>query len=88
MLLVIYDLSDDKRRRELVKSLESYGKRVQESAFEMELANYERKRMIKEIKSIIDYEADNVRIYNIPKDAIPEIVGIDSSPISETNIII
>lgn len=35
LILVIYDIVDNKRRRKMVKFLEKYGLRVQKSAFEM-----------------------------------------------------
>lgn len=39
LILVIYDITDNKRRSKLVKILESYGFRVQKSAFEARLSD-------------------------------------------------
>jgi CRISPR-associated protein Cas2 len=34
LVVVVYDIADDKRRLKLANFLEGYGRRVQESAFE------------------------------------------------------
>ena len=51
LVLVIYDISNDKKRRELVKYLQSYGGRVQRSAFECIMTKKLYKNLIKDIKN-------------------------------------
>ena len=46
LTLAIYDIADDKRRNKLVKVMEYYGLRVQESAFEAMLTINQCSRMI------------------------------------------
>lgn len=43
LVLVIYDIPDDKRRNKLATFLEGYGRRVQKSAFECFLSLEEMK---------------------------------------------
>lgn len=62
MCLIIYDLSDDKRRRKFARFLESYGVRVQESAFEFCLNKRKYRELLSDIPHYIETD-DNVRIY-------------------------
>lgn len=63
-VLIIYDITDNRRRRKLDKLLRSYGFRVQKSAFEAII----RKSTYKKLLSVIpDYatEEDSIRVYKI-----------------------
>ena len=64
LVLIIYDIIDNKRRSKMVKLLESYGVRVQKSAFEILINRTQYLEIIKGIKNIITNE-DNVRIYRL-----------------------
>lgn len=64
LVLVIYDITCTKRRTKFVKFLESYGVRVQKSAFEMILNNSQYTELIKKIPVFID-DTDNVRVYKL-----------------------
>lgn len=64
LILVIYDISDNKRRLLLSKTLEKYGFRVQKSAFEAMLPKKLYQSIIKDIRKVIKQE-DNVRIYRL-----------------------
>ncbi|MDD4377299.1 MAG: CRISPR-associated endonuclease Cas2 [Eubacteriales bacterium] len=64
LILIIYDIVDNKRRTELVKLLEGYGIRVQKSAFEALLTSKKYNSLVKSIIRLI-HEEDNVRIYRL-----------------------
>ena len=66
-VLIIYDITDNKRRVKFAKLLEGYGKRVQKSAFEAMLTSKKYDKLVKEIPSYIDSRKgeDSVRIYRI-----------------------
>lgn len=64
--LVIYDVVDNKRRRELVKYLSGFGIRVQKSAFEMLLDKKKTKELKKGLKKLYDSE-DKINIYQFGK---------------------
>ncbi|NMD37131.1 MAG: CRISPR-associated endonuclease Cas2, partial [Christensenellaceae bacterium] len=49
-VLIIYDISDNKRRYQMVKALLSFGFRVQKSAFEAMLKPAKYKKLIEKIK--------------------------------------
>jgi CRISPR-associated protein Cas2 len=66
-ILIIYDISDNKRRNKFAKLLEGYGKRVQKSAFEALLTMQKYNKLIEEIPGYINVKngEDSVRIYRI-----------------------
>ena len=63
IVLVIYDITDDKRRSRMVKCVERYGVRVQKSAFEAFLSKKKYERLVEETSRLIDVETDSLRIY-------------------------
>ncbi|TYQ18240.1 UNVERIFIED_CONTAM: CRISPR-associated Cas2 family protein [Acetivibrio alkalicellulosi] len=64
LVLIIYDIVNDKRRRAMVKCLESFGIRVQKSAFECCLDETLYKKMLKKLEKIIS-EEDLLRVYRL-----------------------
>lgn len=63
IVLMIYDIVDNKSRNKMVKCLEHYGVRVQKSAFEALLNREQYKRMLEESSSLINEETDSLRVY-------------------------
>ena len=72
--MIIYDISDNKRRNRMVKTLKRYGFRVQKSAFEALLKPNKYEKLLKEIKKIPD-SFDNVRVYKIQGKGFVENFG-------------
>lgn len=64
LVLIIYDIVDNKKRTSLVKFLQSYGKRVQKSAFEAKLSFAQYNRLIQNIPKFCAKE-DSIRVYKI-----------------------
>lgn len=58
IVLMIYDIVDNKRRNKMVKCLEAYGVRVQKSAFEALLNRRQYEKMLRESSILIDEAAD------------------------------
>ena len=63
MLIVSYDVSDNRRRYRLDRLLQGYGERVQKSVFELFVDLADRAVLEREIAAIIDPKADGVRVY-------------------------
>lgn len=63
VVLVIYDIIDNKRRSRIVKCLEGYGIRVQKSAFEAFVTRKKYEQLVRETSHIIDEDEDSLRIY-------------------------
>ncbi len=68
--VIVFDVSNDRRRRKLTKILLNYSYRVQFSVFEMNLKDSSVKdKMEKEIAAIVSPDEDSVIIYEFGSDA-------------------
>lgn len=65
LVVVVYDISDDKQRYQVSKVLLSYGERVQRSAFECHLTQRQYEELISRIVPMIDQSHDLLRIYKL-----------------------
>lgn len=65
MILIIYDIVENKRRTKLAKKLLGYGDRVQLSAFECHLSLRQYEEMMSAILPLIDEDEDLLRIYKL-----------------------
>ena len=63
LIVVCFDVSDDKRLRKVAKALESVGQRVQRSVFECHLDAAQLLVLKAEIEALIDPTEDHVRYY-------------------------
>lgn len=63
IVLVIYDIVDNKVRGKMVKLLNHYGVRVQKSAFEAFITRRQYERLKREAPALINPEEDSLRIY-------------------------
>ncbi|MCO5188131.1 MAG: CRISPR-associated endonuclease Cas2 [Anaerolineae bacterium] len=67
--VVSYDISNDKRRRKVVKVLEGVGFRVQYSVFECDLDSQRLKALRKQLKPLIQPKStDSIRFYGLCAD--------------------
>ncbi|MBC7823918.1 MAG: CRISPR-associated endonuclease Cas2 [Candidatus Parcubacteria bacterium] len=82
LVLVVYDIADDKRRLKLSNFLEGYGRRVQESVFECFLGLDEMRKLHQKVKKRVKESEDNVRFYWISQDALSRVLTI-GSPLPE-----
>lgn len=80
LVLVVYDIPDDRRRDRLATFLEGYGRRVQKSVFECFLSLQEMNQLHAKVKRQVKASEDNVRFYWIPVDAVPRTLTIGSAP--------
>ncbi len=80
LVLVVYDIADDKRRDRLATFLEGYGRRVQESVFECFLTLSEMQALHLKVLKKVKPAEDNVRFYWVPVDALPRTLTIGSDP--------
>ncbi|MGI6631129.1 MAG: CRISPR-associated endonuclease Cas2 [Bacillota bacterium] len=68
LIVVIYDITDNKRRVAFAKYLQGFGVRVQKSAFECILSSSKYDKLIKGIPKLISPE-DQVRVYKLTSNA-------------------
>jgi CRISPR-associated protein Cas2 len=80
LVLVVYDIPDDRRRNQVSTFLEGYGRRVQKSVFECFLSLPEMKQLHRQIQRRLKATEDNVRLYWIAADAVPRTLTLGSPP--------
>ncbi|MBW4667861.1 MAG: CRISPR-associated endonuclease Cas2 [Cyanomargarita calcarea GSE-NOS-MK-12-04C] len=78
LVVVVYDISNDKRRTKLSNFLEGYGRRVQFSVFECFLSLEEMRQLFEKSKKIVKPSEDNVRFYWISQEAVSRVLTIGS----------
>ena len=86
-MVVIYDISDSKRRSRIAKTLNGYGKRVQKSAFECILKRKQYDGLLEKLERIIQKE-DLLRVYRISGYADVKVWGDIALTEYEEDIII
>lgn len=64
LVLIIYDIIDNKKRTKLAKYLQGYGFRIQKSAFEAVINKKNYNKLLKEVKRYVS-EEDSLKIYKI-----------------------
>ncbi|MEM1255926.1 MAG: CRISPR-associated endonuclease Cas2 [Cyanobacteria bacterium P01_H01_bin.21] len=80
LVLIIYDIPDNKRRKKLSDFLEGYGRRVQRSAFECFLSLSDMNRLYDQLAKRVVPDEDNVRLYWINADAMLRTLTLGSPP--------
>lgn len=68
LVVVTYDIADDKRRVAVSKILEDFGFRVQESVFEAQLDDARMRRLCKRVATAIDERQDSLRVDRLCKE--------------------
>lgn len=69
-ILVVYDISNDRRRTKLHNVLLDYGSPVQYSVFECLLTDRDKQRMLKSVQRVIRPRKDQVRFYYLCADCL------------------
>lgn len=76
LVLIVYDIPNDKRRTKLSNFLEGYGRRVQFSVFECFLSLEEMRELYEKVKKLVKPVEDNVRFYWISQEAVSRVLTI------------
>lgn len=71
--VIVYDISNDKRRKKVADLLEGYGERVQYSVFECVLDKGRYRQLRDRLKKRINLEEDSIRIYPIVKSSLSKV---------------
>ncbi|AFZ11551.1 CRISPR-associated protein, Cas2 family [Crinalium epipsammum PCC 9333] len=78
MVVVVYDIPDDKRRVKLSNFLEGYGNRIQWSVFECFISLNEMRELYQKVKKQVKPAEDNVRFYWMSDEAVSMTLTIGS----------
>ena len=87
LVLVIYDIVENKKRIKLSKLLESYGFRVQKSAFEALLDRSKYEKLLRVLEPYVSDSDDSIRVYKIKGKSEVTVMGNDVAPIEDLIII-
>jgi len=68
LIVVSYDISDDRRRNHLAAALKDFGARVQYSVFECRLEGPQIERLRTRLLALIDIKEDSLRLYHFCRD--------------------
>lgn len=79
-IVISYDISNDKRRLKVMKTLQDYGARVQYSVFECRLDAAQLERLKRRLKPLVREAQDSIRFYYLSADDIQkiEVIGYGS----------
>ena len=83
LYVVIYDVSDDKRRKRVFNLLEGYGRRVQFSAFECLLNDRKFEELRVRLAKVVKMSDDSVRFYPISRHTLGQVVIWGETPLSQ-----
>lgn len=68
LVMVAYDVADNRRRRRVAKILEDYGVRVQKSVFECDLDQSRLTNLIVELRRAVNRKRDKIRCFPLCLD--------------------
>ncbi len=86
-LVITYDISDDRIRRHVFRTLEEFGAWKQYSVFELEIDSVERIELEDMLKSIIE-STDKIRVYTLCERCINNITELgEQTQVKKSNVI-
>jgi CRISPR-associated protein Cas2 len=84
IVVVAYDIADDRRREDVAMLLSGYGPRVQLSVFECQVRSVDELRRLRaEIRARVDPLDDQVRVYPTTAPSFAERVVIGARTVEE-----
>ena len=86
--LIIYDITNDKRRTKFVKEISKYGIRVQKSAFEVWINHVLYKKMLGDLNALIKDDEDSLRAYHLSDSCDPYLKGQNPQICKESSIVL
>jgi CRISPR-associated protein Cas2 len=85
LVVVVYDVSDDKRRAKIGNILKNYGSRVQKSVFECDLEPREFEKLRERLKKVVK-EDDGMRYYSLCGTCLQRVVVESGSPVTQAQL--
>lgn len=82
MYVIAYDISDNRRRNRLFKTLKRYGTSVQESVFECHLTPEQFVNLRRDVELVIKPNLDQVRYYDLCRACSERIQATSASRIT------
>ncbi|EMA56568.1 CRISPR-associated endonuclease Cas2 [Halococcus thailandensis] len=88
-LAIAYDVSEDRNRRQVYRTLQSYGAWKQYSVFELEVTKTQRVELEDALEAAIEpADGDRIRIYRLCESCIDDTTDLGAqSPDEQSNVI-
>jgi CRISPR-associated protein Cas2 len=88
--VVCYDIANDRRRTKVMKTLEGFGRRVQESVFECEVNESRLLRLEGLLHRLINEQEDNIRFYPLNEADLKKVQLLGNAELkrSERSVIV
>jgi CRISPR-associated protein Cas2 len=89
LIVVAYDIADDRRRLRMANTLKDFGERIQFSVFECRLEADDIEKLRGRVREVVDPDTDRVRIYRLCAACVPivEILGA-GKVVEDTDVIV
>lgn len=87
-VIVVYDISDNKRRTKMFKAMKNFGTPIQFSAFECILKEQDFREVQEVIQMIIDPQKDKVRMYILCNSCRREIKNMGTGKVTKERAVI
>lgn len=88
-LVITYDISDDRNRRRIFRTLQRYGAWRQYSVFEVDVTKTQRVEMEDALETHVDEsDGDRIRIYRLCGSCQGEVSDIGAAPPDEQSNIV
>ena len=82
-LVISYDISDDKRRLKVMKTLQDFGTRVQYSVFECRLTAPQLQTLQKKLKPLVKARTDSIRFYSLSVDDVARTLVLGGGAVTQ-----
>lgn len=84
--VVVYDITDDRRRIKIHKTLKDYGEPVQKSVFEFNAPKSIFQEMLKRSERFLRLDTDSFRVYVICEECRSRTLVVSGKPTVEEDI--
>ena len=88
LYVIAYDITSDRRRRKVHKTLCGFGQWTQYSLFECHLSEKERLALDERLEALLDPEADSLRLYPLCAACVEDVETIGSAAPEEQQLFI
>ena len=85
LVVVCYDIPDDKQRNKASNILKGFGTRVQRSVFECDITSIQFDKLKENLKRVIE-EGDGLRYYILCSNCIEKIEVVQGMPVTKTQL--
>ena len=90
MIVIAYDIANDKARTKVSKILEDYGVRIQYSVFEADIPQHKFEEVLTKLEPLINIATDSLKVYFLCNNCSKNLrtIGVNKSYVQEYAIVI